>query len=185
MGEADASIEHAQIVVNLGDCADGRARIARGRLLLDGDGRRETADVVHLGLLILAQKLPRVAGQRFDVAPLSLRVQRVERQARLAGAADTRQDDKLIARYLDGDVLEVVLSRTTNDDLLWSHRLGCTFSEDARRQAAAAARRPNSRSTRSGSDNGAGGIRLLRLRPVGRVGGSCACSSTQKATLVR
>ena len=142
VGEADAGVEHAQIVVNLGDRADGGAWVTGGRLLLDGDGRRETADVVHLGLLILAQKLPRVAGKRFHVAPLPLRVQRVERQARLAGAADARQDDKLIARYLDGDVLEVVLPRTTNDDLLWSHRLGCTFSADAHRQVAAAVERP-------------------------------------------
>jgi hypothetical protein len=36
---ADARPEHTQIVVQLGNGADGGARVARGALLLDGDGR--------------------------------------------------------------------------------------------------------------------------------------------------
>ena len=41
MALADAGVEDAQVVVDLGDGADGRARIAAGRLLLDADGRRQ------------------------------------------------------------------------------------------------------------------------------------------------
>ncbi len=37
---ADARVEQAQIIVNLGDRADRRARVARGRLLIDRNGRR-------------------------------------------------------------------------------------------------------------------------------------------------
>ncbi len=36
---ADAGIEQPQVVVDLGDGADGRPRVARGALLVDGDGR--------------------------------------------------------------------------------------------------------------------------------------------------
>jgi hypothetical protein len=39
IGDADPGEQQAQIVVDLGDRADGRARVFRGRLLLDGDGR--------------------------------------------------------------------------------------------------------------------------------------------------
>ena len=38
---ADAGVEQAQVVVDLGDRADRRARVVRRRLLLDGDGRRQ------------------------------------------------------------------------------------------------------------------------------------------------
>ena len=38
---ADARVEQAQVVVDLGDRADGRARVARGRLLVDRDRRAE------------------------------------------------------------------------------------------------------------------------------------------------
>ncbi len=48
---ADAGVEDAQIVVDLGDGADGGARIAAGRLLLDADGRRQAAEVIDVGLL--------------------------------------------------------------------------------------------------------------------------------------
>ena len=50
---ADAGVEQAQVVVDLGDRADGRARVARGRLLVDGDRRREALDGVDVGLVHL------------------------------------------------------------------------------------------------------------------------------------
>ena len=36
---ADARVKQAQVVVDLGDRADRGARVARGGLLVDGDGR--------------------------------------------------------------------------------------------------------------------------------------------------
>ncbi len=44
---AGPGVEHAQVVVDLGDGADRRARVRRGRLLLDGDGRRQPADAAR------------------------------------------------------------------------------------------------------------------------------------------
>ena len=80
MALADAGVEDAQVIVDLGDGADGGARIAAGRLLLDADGRRQAGEVIDIRLLQLAEELPGVARQRFDVAPLPLGVERVERQ---------------------------------------------------------------------------------------------------------
>src|SRR5262249_17731170 len=106
---AQAGVEDAQVIVNLGDGADGGARaLARG-LLLDADRGGEAADVLDLRLLHLAEELPGVAGQRLDVAAPSLGVNGVQGERRLARAAGSAADGHVVARQRDGDVLEVVL----------------------------------------------------------------------------
>ena len=91
---ADAGVEDAQIIVDLGDGADGGARIAAGRLLLDADGRRQAGEVIDVGLADVAQELAGVAGQRFDVAALAFGVEGIEGERALAGAADAGEDDR-------------------------------------------------------------------------------------------
>ena len=108
VGLADPRPQQAQVVVDLGHRADRRARVARGRLLVDRDRRRETLDRVDVGLLHLAQELARVGRQRLDVAALALGVDRVEREARLARAREARDDDQRLPRQLEIDALEVV-----------------------------------------------------------------------------
>ena len=88
--DADPRPEQAQVVVDLGHRADRRARVARGRLLVDRDRRREPLDRVDVGLLHQAEELARVGGERLDVAPLPLGVDRVEGKARLARARRAR-----------------------------------------------------------------------------------------------
>ena len=72
--------EQAQIIVDLGDRADGRARIVSRRLLLDRDRRRQPLDGVDVRLLHQAEELARIRRQRLDVPPLPFGVDRVERQ---------------------------------------------------------------------------------------------------------
>ena len=115
---ADACVEQAQVIVDLGDRPDGRARIPRRGLLVDRNRGRQPVDAVDVGLLHLSQELACVGAEGFDVASLPLRVQGVERQARFAGARQPRDTDELVARQLDRDVLEVVLARTSNRDRL-------------------------------------------------------------------
>ena len=81
---AGAGVEQAQVVVDLGDGADGRARVAVRRLLVDRHRGRQALDEVDVGLVHLAEELPRVRRQRLDVAALPLGEDRVERQRRLA-----------------------------------------------------------------------------------------------------
>src|SRR5262249_27568286 len=79
---AGASVEDAEVVVDFGDRADGRPRVRRGALLLDGDRRREATDALYMGTLELPEELTGVRRERLEIATLSLGVERIERQAR-------------------------------------------------------------------------------------------------------
>ena len=118
---SDARVEQAEVVVDLGHRADGRARVARGRLLVDRDRRREPVDRVDVGLLHHLQELARVGGERLDVATLALGVDRVEGERRLAGAGEPGDADEGVPREPDGDVLEVVLAGAVDDELFDGH----------------------------------------------------------------
>ena len=84
VGLSDPREQQPQVVVDLGDGADGRARIVTRRLLLDGDRGRQPLDQIDVGLLHQLQELARVCRERLDVAPLAFGIQGVERQRRLA-----------------------------------------------------------------------------------------------------
>ena len=113
--QADARPEEAHVVVDLGLGADGGTRVAAGAPLVDGDGGREAFDVVDVGLLHLAEELAGVGGEGLDVASLAFGVDGVEGEGRLAGAGEAGDDDELVARDLDVDVLEVMLAGAAND----------------------------------------------------------------------
>ncbi len=113
---ADAREQQAQVIVDLGDRADGRARIVRRRLLLDRDRGRKALDVIDVGLLHHRQELPRVRRQRLDVAALPFGVDRVERERGFARTGEPGDHDQLVAREIEIDVLEIVRARTANAD---------------------------------------------------------------------
>ncbi len=108
--QADRGVEEPQVVVNFGNRADRRARVAVGGLLFDGDGRAEPFDGVHLGPLHLLAKLPGIRGEGLDVAPLALGVKDVEGEARLARPAQSRDYSQPVARDVEVDVFQVVLA---------------------------------------------------------------------------
>ena len=116
IGHADARPQQPHVVVDLGDGADGRARIARGGLLLDRDGGREAVDLVDVRLLHHLQELAGVGRQRLDVAALALGVDGVEGERGFARARQAGEHDQLVARDLDVDVLEIVLARAADRD---------------------------------------------------------------------
>ena len=93
---AGARAEQAQVVVDLGDGADGGARIVAGGLLLDRDRGREPLDRVDVGLLHQPEELPGVGRERLDVAPLALGVDRVEGERRLARAGEAGDDGQAV-----------------------------------------------------------------------------------------
>jgi hypothetical protein len=118
---ADPGVEQAQVVVDLGDRADGGARVARGRFLVDRDRRAEAVDRIDVRLLHHLEELARVRRERLDVAPLPLGVDRVERKRRFPGAGEPRDADQAVPRQADGDVLEVVLAGAVNDQFVLRH----------------------------------------------------------------
>ena len=122
VGHADARPQQAHVVVDLGDGADGRARVLRGGLLLDRDGGRQAVDLVDVRLLHHLEELPRVGRQALDVAALALGVDRVEGERGFARAGQAGEHDELVARDGDVDVLEIVLARAaTETNLIFEH----------------------------------------------------------------
>ncbi len=128
VGHGDGAVQEAQVVVDFGDRRDDRARIARGRVLLDGDRRRETLDLLHVRLAQTVQELPRVGGKRLDVAPLALCVKRVEGERGLATAREARDDRQGVPGYRHVHAAQVVFARALDDYVAGHGRLtaaGC------------------------------------------------------------
>ena len=80
VGDADAGVEQAQVVVDLRHGTHGRPGVLGGGLLVDGNGRGQAVDHVHVGLFHLAQKHPGVGGKALHVPALSLGVNGVKGQ---------------------------------------------------------------------------------------------------------
>jgi len=107
--DADAGIQQPEIVVDLGHRPHRRARIFGGRLLINGNCRRQPLDIIHVRLFHLAEELPRIGGQALDIPPLPLRINRVKGQRGLARTGQTGKDNKLVTRYIKIDIFQVVL----------------------------------------------------------------------------
>ena len=97
-------VQQTQVVVDLGDRADRRSRVAAGRLLIDRDGWRQAFDHVDIGLVHLPEELAGVGAEALDIASLTLGVDGVEGQTALARARDTGEHDHLVARQFDVDI---------------------------------------------------------------------------------
>jgi hypothetical protein len=70
--------EESEVIVDLGDRADGRAGVPARAPLLDRDRRGEPLDLIHVGLLEDAEELTSIRRERLHVPALSLGVNRVE-----------------------------------------------------------------------------------------------------------
>ena len=77
-GLTDPGKHQPQVVVDFGDGAHRRARVVRGRFLLDGDGGRQPFDMVDIGFFHQGEKLAGVGGERFDVTALPLGIEGIE-----------------------------------------------------------------------------------------------------------
>ncbi len=65
--------------------------------------------MLDIRLLHHLKKLARIGGKRFDIAPLPLGIDGVERQARLTTAGKSGNDDQFVAGKVDIDALEIML----------------------------------------------------------------------------
>ena len=88
-----------------------------------GDGGGDAVDPLGIGLLEPLEELPGVGRKALDIAALSLGVERVQRQAALAAAAEAAQHDQLPVGEVQVNRLEVVdlnpsqhnMARTAHD----------------------------------------------------------------------
>src|SRR6266478_2930962 len=98
--------------------ADFRHRAHRGTGALDGvdlldrNGGRDAFDAVHLRLVHPVEKLPCVRGKSFDVTPLALGEEGVERQGTLPRTAQTGDDDELVVRPFAVNILAITTTDT-------------------------------------------------------------------------
>jgi hypothetical protein len=91
--------------------------LRRGRLLLDGDGRRQAVDLVDVRLLHHLEELAGIGRQALDVAALALGIDRVEGERGLARAGQAGHHDQAVARQVEVDVLQIVLARAAEMNL--------------------------------------------------------------------
>ncbi len=114
--------EDTQVVVDLGRRADGRAGRATQVLLFDGNRGGESFDMFQVRLLHLADKLPRIGAEAFDVTTLPLGVDGVHGQRRFTAATGSAKDGHLIPWHHGIDILEVMLPGTADDNVsgLWA-----------------------------------------------------------------
>src|SRR5215471_11756463 len=117
VGLADPSVEKPQIIVDFGHRAHGRPRIVRSCLLLDRDCRRQALDQIDVRFLHQLEELARVRRERFDIAPLALRVEGVERKRAFAGPGKPGEHDQPLSRQIEVDILKVVGSCAANADV--------------------------------------------------------------------
>jgi len=118
VGNAHAGEQQAQVVVDFRDRADRGAGVVRGALLVDGNGRREAFDGVHVGFVHLPEELAGVSGERFHIAALTFGEDRVECQRGFAGTGQAGQDDQFVARDFHGDIFEVVFARADDAQVI-------------------------------------------------------------------
>ena len=108
IGRRCPGVEQAEKVGYLGDGAYGRTGVAVGALLLYGNGRAEAFDALHFRTFHHPDVMPRIGRQGIHVPASRLRIYGIERQRRLAAAAQTRDHHEGVARYSQGNILEVV-----------------------------------------------------------------------------
>ena len=112
----EAGEEEFEVIVDLGERADGRAGGADVVLLLDGDGGRDAVDGIDVRLVHAVEELPDVGREGLDVAALALGVEGVEGERGFAGAGGAGDDGEFAERDLEIEVLEVVLAAAVEAD---------------------------------------------------------------------
>ena len=121
---AEFGVEQADEVIDFGDGGDGGFAAAAGDALLDGDGGGQAGDVVDFGFFHLLGELPGVGGHGVEEAALAFGEEDVEGEGGFAGAGEAGDDDELVARDVEGDVLEIVLAGAGDVDAVWEVRGG-------------------------------------------------------------
>ncbi len=116
--------QQPQVVVDLGDGADGGAWVVRGSLLFDGNGRGQPFDMVHVRLVHHGEELPGIGRQRFHIASLPLGIDGVESQRGLARTREPGDHNQPVPGQVQVHVTQIVGPRSADADLLHGRREG-------------------------------------------------------------
>ena len=123
MGNTDPCPQQSQVVIDLRYRAHSGARVAGGGLLVNGYGRGQTLDIVHIRLLHLTQELTGIRGQALHIPTLTFGINGVKSQAGLAGAGQAGKHHQLVPGNLYINILQVVLAGTFYHNVLYHFSL--------------------------------------------------------------
>ena len=112
----DPGPEEPEVVVDLGRGPDGGAAGHDRIPLLDRHRGRDPLEPIDQRLRHPLEELLGVGGQRLDVPPLPLGVERVERERALPGAGGAGHHGESPVRQVYGDALQVVLASVDDAD---------------------------------------------------------------------
>ena len=115
VGVGHAGVEQAQEVINLRDRAHRGTRVLVDGLLFDGNHRVEAGNLINVGMLHVADEMTGVRGVGLHIAALSLGVDGVKRQRRLATPAQSGDDHQLLLRDCQRHIFQIVLTRTRDN----------------------------------------------------------------------
>ena len=111
--------EHqAQTVEQFGHRAEGAADAGHAGALVQGQGGRYIAHLVHLGAAGLRHPAAGVGGEGLQIAPGAFGVQYAEGERRLPGAGHAGDADDLAERDVDVYILEIVRTGPAHLDLV-------------------------------------------------------------------
>ena len=116
VADGEAGEEELEVIVDLGERADGRAGGADVVFLLDGDGGRDAVDGIDVRFVHAVEELPDVGREGLDVAALALGVERVEGERGFAGAGGAGDDGEFAERDIEIEALEIVLAAAAEAD---------------------------------------------------------------------
>ncbi len=106
--------EEAEEMVNFRDRGDGGFPAATRDALLDRHARRHAFHEIDVRLFQLLDELPRVGRHAVEKTALPFGEKNVEGDRRFSRAAQAGDDDHLVARNIERDVLQIVLARAVD-----------------------------------------------------------------------
>ena len=106
--------EDAQIIIHFRHRADGGARTARHALLIDGNGRTQVVNGIHIRFVKAVEEIARVRRKRLDIAPIGFRKKSIEGQRRFSRARKSRHHHERIAWNINIHVLQIIDSCAAN-----------------------------------------------------------------------
>ena len=80
VGDTDAGVQKAHVIVDLCHCSHRGTRVSVGGFLVDGDRRGKSLDALHIGLFHLPQELAGIGRKGFHISSLPLGVDRIKGQ---------------------------------------------------------------------------------------------------------
>ena len=116
VGRSHPGPQQPQIVVDLRHRTHGGPGALGGGLLVNGNGRGQPVDGVHIRLVHLPQKLPGIGTQALHIPPLALGIDGIKGQAGFSGAAEAGKHHHFVPGDGNIHIFQIVFPGTPDDD---------------------------------------------------------------------